>query len=181
METTARVLLQLPESQLLIHHTDPEFDNEGSRVVQQLTTILAGYGVAPERITFIGNRTHSEHLRVISKVDIALDTFPFAGQTTTCECLWMGVPVVTLRGDRHCSRVGAALLAQICLNDWIVDDCDEYVSITLKKAAQSQELQQLRSSLRDKISSSTLADGDRHAREVLRISRELWRARLAAE
>ena len=82
-------------------------------------------------------RTPPHHLALYHQVDIALDPFPYNGTTTTCEALWMGVPVVTLRGDRHAGRVGASLLSQIGLTDLIANSVEEYVEIAVSACRQS--------------------------------------------
>ena len=81
------------------------------------------------------------HLDTYNRIDIALDTFPYNGTTTTCEALWMGVPVVTLAGDRHASRVGMSLLSNIGLPELIAQTEDEYIDIAVKLAADTERLQ----------------------------------------
>ncbi len=92
-------------------------------------------------------------------MDIALDPFPYNGTTTTCEALWMGVPVVTLAGNRHASRVGASLLAQAGLPEWTAASRDDYVDIATQLARMPGTLSRKRSVLRDQIGDSPLCDG----------------------
>ena len=99
------------------------------------------------------------HLALYHRVDIALDPFPYNGTTTTCEALWMGVPVVTLRGDRHAGRVGASLLTQIGLTDLIANSVEEYLEIALALACNPGRLDDLRRSLRPRMAASPLCDG----------------------
>ncbi len=101
---------------------------------------LAERGVAPERVELIAWLPDQAHLALYDRVDIALDPFPYNGTTTTCEALWMGVPVVTLRGDRHAGRVGASLLTQIGLTDLIADSVEEYVEIAVALAGDPARL-----------------------------------------
>ncbi len=116
------------------------------------------------------------HLALYEQIDIALDPFPYNGTTTTCEALWMGVPVVTLRGDRHCARVGASLLSQAGLTDWIAGSVDDYLEIALALAANPEQLDALRRSLRQRVAASSLCDGDGFARKMENAYRTIWKS-----
>jgi predicted O-linked N-acetylglucosamine transferase (SPINDLY family) len=115
------------------------------------------------------------HLALYHQVDIALDPFPYNGTTTTCEALWMGVPVVTLRGDRHAGRVGASLLSQIGLTDWIANSVEEYLKIAVTLARNPGVLDEFRHSLRPSIAASPLCDGSAFARKMEAAFRTMWR------
>ena len=103
-------------------------------------------GIAAGRVELVGLATKRGHAlgAVRTSVDIALDPFPYNGTTTTCEALWMGVPVVTLRGDRHGGRVGASLLSQIGLTDLIANSVEEYLEIAVALARNPERLSDLR-------------------------------------
>jgi predicted O-linked N-acetylglucosamine transferase (SPINDLY family) len=116
------------------------------------------------------------HLALYHRVDIALDPFPYNGTTTTCEALWMGVPVVTLRGDRHAGRVGASLLSQIGLTDLIANSVEEYVEIALALAGNPGRLDDLRGALRPRIAASPLCDRRAFARKMEGAFRTMWEA-----
>jgi predicted O-linked N-acetylglucosamine transferase (SPINDLY family) len=107
-------------------------------------------------------------------VDVALDPFPYNGATTTCEALWMGVPVVTLRGDRHAARVGASLLTQIALTDLIANSVEEYAEISLALACNPGRLDELRGSLRPRMAASPLCDGAAFARKIEGAFDTMW-------
>jgi predicted O-linked N-acetylglucosamine transferase (SPINDLY family) len=97
---------------------------------------LASAGISEERVDLIERtETIEQHLAAYARIDIALDTFPYHGTTTTCEALWMGVPVVTLAGDRHASRVGASLLTAVGHPEWIASDWSDYVQKAAALAA----------------------------------------------
>jgi predicted O-linked N-acetylglucosamine transferase (SPINDLY family) len=92
-------------------------------------------------------------------IDIALDTFPWSGHTTACESLWMGVPVVTLCGDRHASRMVSSILTAAGMSDYIAHTPDEYVAIAQKLASSPDTLAALRQGLRARMAQSVLCNG----------------------
>ena len=100
----------------------------------------------------------TSHLSLYGRVDIALDTFPYHGTTTTCEALWMGVPVITLAGDRHMSRVGLSLLTAIGRAEWAATTPDDYVRIATQLAGDAPKRTALRMNLRDEMRRSPLLD-----------------------
>lgn len=100
----------------------------------------------------------ADHLSQYGDVDIALDTFPYNGTTTTCEALWMGVPVVSLSGNRHAARVGASLLHRVGLDACIAPDLRQYVAIAQALGAAPDRLLKLRQTLRDTIAASPLCN-----------------------
>src|SRR5262249_25869327 len=112
----AKLLSRLPQARLLLKGTP--FADAATRAL--FLARLDERGVAAERVDLMGSvSSATQHLALYHRMDIALDPFPFNGTTTTCEALWMGVPVITLRGHRHAGRVGASLLTQIGLTDLI--------------------------------------------------------------
>ena len=106
--------------------------------------------------------------------DVALDAFPYHGTTTTCDALWMGVPVVTLAGDRHVSRVGVSLLTAVGLEHLIAPTEDAYVQAACAFANQST-LRDLRTTLRPRMERSPLMDPVSHARAIQLAIRNIWR------
>lgn len=123
-------------------------------------------GVARDRIELDGQLAPvAEHLGQYRDIDVALDPFPYNGTTTTCEALWMGVPVVTLAGQTHVARVGASLLAQIGHREWIADSADRYVEIALALAGSPSRLGSIRQQLRDDLRGSPLCEERGFARE----------------
>jgi predicted O-linked N-acetylglucosamine transferase (SPINDLY family) len=114
------------------------------------------------------------HLALYDRIDIALDPFPYNGVTTTCEALWMGVPVVTLRGERHAGRIGASLLTHLGLTDMIADTVEGYVEIAVALAGDPARLNDLRRSLRPRMAASQLCDGPAFARKIETAFRTMW-------
>ncbi len=128
-------------------------------------------GLPAERVEFIERTAGTEeHLALYGRVDISLDTFPYHGTTTTCEALWMGVPVVTLLGDRHVARVSGSLLAAIGRPEWIAATPEDYVRIAAGLAADPAALAALRSGLRGEVRRSPLGD---HAGQSARFAAAL--------
>jgi protein O-GlcNAc transferase len=115
-----------------------------------------------------------DHLAAYGRIDIALDTWPYAGTTTTCEALWMGVPVITLAGRTHASRVGASLLSRIGENDLIADTPAGYVDAAVRLAGDRDRLEALRGSLRGRMVSSGITDGAGYARAFGGTLRQAW-------
>ena len=137
---------------------------------------FADAGIDPERIRFAERTaTYRDHLEMYGQCDIALDTFPYNGTTTTCESLWMGVPVVALAGDRHAARVSLSILTQVGLPELAGDTPDDYVRIAVDLAADRPRLSHLRASLRDRMRASRLMDARAHAAAVEAAYRSMWR------
>jgi protein O-GlcNAc transferase len=117
----------------------------------------------------------SRYLSVYQDVDVSLDTFPWSGHTTACESLWMGVPVITLRGNRHAGRMVASVLTQIGLPDFIAESAEQYVARAVQVAQDIDGLARLRSELRDQVRNSPLCDGKKFTRNLEAAYREMWK------
>ena len=131
-------------------------------------------GIAAERITLQFWDPSPKHLESYNLVDIGLDTFPFNGATTTCEALWMGVPVITLAGTAYHSRAGISLLSNVGLLELIAKTHDEYIGIAINLASDIEKLQLLRKSLRDRMSHSPLTDAKRFTANLEMCYRKMW-------
>lgn len=169
----SRVLTAQPTARLLLKNRAFRDASTATRVRAE----FAARGVAADRIDCIADMPSStEHLRAYDHVDVALDAFPYHGTTTTCDALWMGVPVVTLTGDRHASRVGASLLAAVGLSSLVASSPDDYVDKAVAVASDVDRLSRWRQELRARMAASPLTDAQRLAREVESAYRGLWRA-----
>ena len=159
----SRVLLAVPGSRLLLK-CSPLADAE---VCVRMREGFRAEGVAAERVELHpGNASPAEHLAQYGRVDIALDTFPYNGTTTSCEALWMGVPVVTLAGTRHAARTGVSILSNCGLPHLVAQSPDRYVAIACELAHDAGKLEQLRCGLRQKMAASPLMDGAAVTREL---------------
>ena len=172
----ARVLQEVPGSTLVLK--DRLFAHEqGRRVIQQL---FAADGLPPERLEFIARVPDPrDHLPLYHDLDIALDTTPYTGTTTTCEALWMGVPVVTLAGQHHASRVSASLLHAVGLDELIAESEDAFVDIAARLARDQPRRAALRASLRDRVTASPLRDEQGFATRFGLALRTMWHERAA--
>jgi len=168
LELWASVLRTVPRSRLLLKAAALAYPS----VRDRLRAELGARGIDAERIEFRG-WVPGGHLEVYSEVDIALDTAPFNGATTTCEALWMGVPVVTLAGDRPPGRMGVSILTAAGCEDWIATDGAGFVAIAEHLAGDLGALQTLRGSLRAKLSASPLMDGKAFARDFEQVLRTI--------
>jgi predicted O-linked N-acetylglucosamine transferase (SPINDLY family) len=159
----ARVLIAT-EGRLLLK--SPGFDDRDTR--ERFLLRFARAGIAAERIELVGfAQTAREHLGAYAAVDVALDTFPYNGTTTSCEAMWMGVPVITRVGDRHASRVGLSLLSRLDLSELAAHDDESFVRIARDLASDPGRIGELRRTLRARVAASSLCDQDRIARELL--------------
>ncbi len=130
------------------------------------------HGIAPDRLVL---RADGTHLAAYQEIDIALDTFPYNGTTTTCEALWMGVPVVTWLGERRSARVSASLLQATGLSELIGDSVSAFVAIAVELADNLERLETLRATLRERMAASPLCDPVGFARAVETALRDAWR------
>ena len=159
----AGLLREVPDSRLVIKN--PSLTDKATRERYQAS--FAKAGIPGERIDLVGFIADAAgHLGAYGRMDIALDTFPYNGTTTTCEALWMGVPVITLRGDRHSARVGASLLTAAGHPEWIADTPEQYLAIARDLAQDTGRLAQLRAGLREQLSVSLLCSAEPYVKAV---------------
>ncbi len=174
LDLWAEILRKVPTSRLLLKSRSIAAEPS---IVGRVHAAFERRGVGAGRVELIGSTTGiREHLGLYARVDIALDTAPYNGTTTTCEAMWMGVPVVTMRGAMHAGRVGASLVSAVGINDLIGEGSAGYVSIAAALAADADRLRLLRSELRGRVAASPLRNERAYAAGFERTIRELWRA-----
>jgi len=144
-------------------------------VVEHYLRLFEYCGIHRDRIHIHGWLSLARHLELYNQVDLALDTYPFNGCTTTLEGLWMGVPIVSLAGQTLTSRVGLSILSRVGLNHLAVPTADEYVQRAVVLAENTKVLAKIRSSLRPRMACSPLCDAQRYAHEVEAAYRWMWR------
>jgi len=144
-------------------------------VRNNIYSLFFDYGIAKDRLELVGSiADDQEHLAAYNKIDIALDTFPYNGTTTTCEALWMGVPVISLLGQLHAQRVSYSILKNIGVENTIAKTRDEYIDLATELANSPGELLRLKRSLREKMQNSILCDSGRFTRQLEDLYRQLW-------
>jgi len=169
----SRVLQAVPRSRMLIFRNTLR----GS-VLKRMVGMFAANGIGHERLGLRHEIPHgSGHLNIYNEIDIALDTFPWSGHATTCETLWMGVPVVTLRGETRAGRLSASALTSAGLPGLIAGSQDEYMSITADLASKEKFRADLRMSLRNMLAASPLCaalDFTRRLEDAYRMAWKVW-------
>lgn len=168
----SEILHQVPHAKLLIKTTsfgDPEVQKA---CLEHFTT----WGIASQRLIFMSLiASKREHLETYYQVDIALDTFPYHGTTTTCEALWMGVPVITLVGKRYASRMGLSILSTLGLTPLIAYTPQKYVDIAVNLAHNLAYLRSLRNSMRQRMQTSLLLEPTLFTHHLERVYRDIWK------
>lgn len=132
----AQILNATDKSRLILKFKGGDSPDIAENYLNQLKELA----ISPDRIEIYGYKPYQKHLNLYNSIDIALDTYPYNGTTTTCEALWMGVPVVSLAGDCHMSRVGLSILTRIGMEFFAAETKDEYVAKTVALAQNRQAL-----------------------------------------
>ncbi|MGA2325873.1 MAG: tetratricopeptide repeat protein [Bryobacteraceae bacterium] len=173
----SEILRRVPESRLILKSkglADPE-------ARQRIHALFAGQGIAEPRVELaLTLPSHAHHLELYNSIDIALDTFPYHGTTTTCEALWMGVPVAVLAGATHVSRVGVSLLERLGLAYLVADSPEAYIDRAVALAGDLDCLASLRRGLRRRMRGSPLTDAIRFTRDLEDAYRRIWEERREA-
>ena len=170
IQTWARVLHLVPGSRMILKmqpFRDPA-------VCDRVRAAFAGHGIAAERLELRPGSAHRAFLAEYGDVDIVLDPFPYSGGLTTCEALWMGVPVVALAGGFFAARHSVSHLSNVGLADWVADDVDGYVALAVARAGDVAALAALRAGLRARMAASPLCDARRFGRNLGAALRGAW-------
>ena len=168
----SRVMTRVPGSKLLLKSDAVAPDD---RLAQHVRSRFEARGVEGQRITLVPWKPgRGEHLATYGDVDVALDMVPYNGTTTTCEAVWMGVPVVTLAGTAHRSRVGGSLLNAMGLKELVAETEEQFVEIATRLASDVSRLASARGQLRGRMSRSRLADADAFVGDYERALQGMW-------
>ncbi len=172
VETWARILAALPKSNLFLKTRQLNDAMVCKATIQRFSK----HGIAADRLVLEGASPRAELLAAYHRVDIALDPFPYPGGTTSAEGLWMGVPVVTKRGDRFLSHVGETIAHNSGLSDWVAVDADDYVAKAVRYASNIEHLAEIRAGLRQQVLASPLFDATRFARYFEDAMWRMWQS-----
>ncbi len=165
------ILKAVPGSRLILK--SESLDDSKTR--EQLIDTFAGNDIHEDRLELVSwLPSRADHMALYSRVDIGLDPFPYNGTTTTCEALWMGVPVICMRGDRHASRVSASILQHAGLPECIADSEQELVQLAGRLADDTEQLAELRGSLRSRMQNSDLMNLPQFTRDLEQVYRQIW-------
>jgi len=167
----ARVVQSVPQSRLLLK-TSQLAD---AAVCQAVRERFAGHGIEPDRLVLEGPSPRADLLASYNRVDIALDPYPYGGGTTTAEALWMGAPVVTLRGGTWTGRVSESILSTVGLSDLVAGSQEAYVDLAAKLAADQDRRTALHATLRSRLAGSPFCDGAGFTRHLEEACRGMWK------
>jgi predicted O-linked N-acetylglucosamine transferase (SPINDLY family) len=167
----AKILQELPQARIVLKYqgmNDPA-------VLRRLAKLFGEHGIDSARIELLGWSPHSELLANYQQVDLALDPLPYNGGLSTCEALWMGVPVITCPGETFAGRHSLSHLSTVGLMETIAHSLEEYAGLAVALAGDLPRLAALRAGLRQRVAASPLCDGRRFAEQFLHLVRGAWR------
>ena len=167
LELWMQLLQRVPEARLLLYARSEQH-------CERVRGFLNRAGVGESRAEFVGRQPFEDYLQTYREIDVALDPIPFGGGTTTCDALWMGVPVVTLAGRTAVSRGGSSLLANIGLGELISRSPEQYVNLAARLIGDADGLAALRRELRARLESSPAMDSRGFARGLEAVYRAMW-------
>lgn len=167
LELWARVLNAVPDSRMLLQ-TLSEFQRK------RITELFQASGIHPNRIEFVPRCSRGEYRKLYHRIDIGLDPLPYNGITTTCDALWMGVPVISMAGQIAAGRAGASILNNIGLGELATTTSEDFVKSAASLASDMDRLTELRRTLRDRLRGSPLMDGPAFARNMETAYRRMW-------
>jgi predicted O-linked N-acetylglucosamine transferase (SPINDLY family) len=169
----AQLLRSLPDSELCFKYRS----FHDAALCERYRGWFAAEGIAPERVTFAGSSAMAEFLAALSQLHVALDPFPYSGETTALHTLWRGVPLVTLEGPTPVQRLGSRVLRVAGLHDWVATDQQQYLNIARELASDRSRLSALRRELPQRLAASALLDHRGFTRELEAAFRSMWQQR----
>jgi protein O-GlcNAc transferase len=170
VEVWAKVLDRVPFSRLELKYKGLGDES----VCRRYLGLFTALGVDPSRVELTPPSAYAEYFSAYGEVDLALDPFPFGGSITTCDALWMGVPVITCPGETFVNRHTLSHLSSVGLMETIAGTLEEYVELAVSLAADLPRLASLRAGLRQRMAASSLCDGKRFAANLMHVLRDAW-------
>ena len=167
----SKILKRVPNSKLLLKDRNLDYQENKDRIL----SLFVLNGVSTKRIELmVLLKSNASHLNAYSRIDIALDPFPYNGTTTTCEALYMGVPVIALLGNRHASRVTSSILTHMGRPEWVAQNKEEYVHIATELASEPQKMLAYRKTQRQMMKDSALCDVKRFTSDMQNALKTIW-------
>ena len=167
----------VPGSRFILKNAQMSDERTRARMSER----FASAGIACDRFDLLSRtKTLEEHLALYGRIDLALDTFPYHGTTTTCEAMWMGVPTLTMAGPSHVARVGLSLNSAVGLEEFCAKNDEEFVSLACGIAGSPERLTEVRASMRERLKLSRMCDEASYVRDVEQAFRSLWAERACA-
>jgi len=170
LDVWAKILLRQPSSKLLLRYGGLDEPSVKNRILER----FASSGVGGDRLIIEGLASHAELLACYNRVDIGLDTLPYSGGLTTCEALWMGVPVVTTPGETFAGRNAPSDLNDSGHGPNVGAELDGYVDLAVQWASRLDDLAAIRAEMRERVRTSPLCDAPRFARDFLALLNQAW-------
>lgn len=174
IELWSKILSLVPNSKLLIKSKQLADENLASKLQNE----FLNHGINQSRLILEPPSSSVGYYHAYHRIDIVLDTFPYPGGTTTFDSLWMGVPVLTLSGDRFLSRLGGSILFNSGLSDWVADNGDDYILKAVKYSSNHENLTLLRSKLRNQVLSSAIFDIKKFTKNFELSLLDIWKKRI---
>tara|TARA_B110000438_G_scaffold303531_1_gene365443 strand:+ start:943 stop:2925 length:1983 start_codon:yes stop_codon:yes gene_type:complete len=167
----SEILKSIPGSKIYLKNKNLENPN----IAEQFLKKFEYNEIKRERIILLGeSSTRKELLKFYNKIDIALDPFPFQGNTSTCEAVWMGVPVLTLKGNRYLFHFGESINFNLGMSEWVADNKEEYISKAIKFSSNLDELSKIRITLKEKALQSPVFNAPRFANNFSDLLWKMW-------
>jgi protein O-GlcNAc transferase len=164
----SQILRRVPGSRLKL------LSYRAAEAEASLVGLFARHGIERDRIEVLPPVPHVEYLRRYHDIDVALDPFPFSGHTTSCDALWMGVPVVTLAGNKYAGRMTTSVLLNLGLPEFVCETPAQYVETAVSLAADLPRLRGIRAGLRQKMAGSVIVDAKRFTATLEDAYRTIW-------
>jgi protein O-GlcNAc transferase len=169
----ARILNEIPDSRLYLNMSSLRDNSLRKSVIER----YAAQGIPESRLILEPTGGRVAALNSYNRIDIGLDPFPYPGGTTSYEALWMGVPILTMKGSNYVSHFGESIMHNAGLPDWIASNEDEYIAKAIAFSGDLESLASLRSSLRARVLASPLFDAKRFAQDFEDALWGMWQAR----
>ncbi len=167
----SKILLSINNSKLFLK--TQELSNKN--FLQEVLNRFKKFNINQDRLILDGkSKTRKEVFQKYNQIDISLDPFPFQGNTTSCESIWMGVPVLTLKGDRYISHFGESINSNLNMKDWIADNKENYFKKALNFSSDLEGLSEIRMSLRKKALNSPIFDSSRFSKHFQKMLWDMW-------